>query len=390
MKKIDTSIVELEQLAKAGAYFISGWDKSEDEIEAPIGIVEKAIRLPEYNRYFFMSTIPETKVKFCENLLLHEKISVGVKHISIAPSGTSAMFLSILVIKDIYTISNVLLISPTYYANIKTVQTLGMNLFYFQSSLFEEYAIDLVKFEENILKNKIQLIILVDPLFGSGVSIDLPLYRNIIEIADRHNVWVLIDYIYGGMNWGESATIVNKPLVDMVTQSPKVVLVESISKRLFLNGMKNAIIYANPQLVEKIDEMSESFVGSISCTQHEMFNQLYDSQNRKTVLASIDKNIKYLSDTFETVKSSLLGSNSLFSLVDCGYFFLMGIPIDRIGGLVDMKAALSIADKTNIVTIPHSRYLFELPNYYTFRVNLSMEKTSLLKNINILRDAYLN
>ena len=392
MKRIDTDIADLELRANRGAFFISGWDKSEDIMNAPSNLAEEAAhKQTGYNRYFFMSTIPEAKKRFCQDVFgVNDNNKINSNCISIAPNGTAGTFLSILAIKDVYGISNVLLISPTYYADINVVQTLGMSLFFLQANPFCSNLIDFNKLEENILQNNIQLIIIIDPPLGTGIAIDMLTYSNIWNLARKYDIWVLIDYVYGGMEWERPVAIVNEKLLQMIIESPKAILIESISKRLFFNGAKNAVIYTNPRLVKVIEEMSESFIGSFSCVQYELFNQIYDRKNRQVVLMQIEKNIEYVKSTFELIKSTTLGYDILLSHANCGYFALIGVPIKRLGGLTDKQAAFCIADKTNILTIPHTRYLFDLKDYYCFRINLAMDRLSLVKSINLLLDTYFD
>lgn len=60
----------------------------------------------------------------------------------------------------------------------------------------------------------------------------------------------------------------------------------------------------------------------------------------------------------------------------------MGVPKYCFRTSNDDKISEELSDKLNIITIPHSRYLFFSSKYYWFRINLSYPKEILLSNIN--------
>lgn len=53
-----------------------------------------------------------------------------------------------------------------------------------------------------------------------------------------------------------------------------------------------------------------------------------------------------------------------------------------------METAIRILKRSNVMTIPHDRYLYFTPKKYTFRINLSVQKDSLLRGIKNLLQLY--
>ena len=341
------------------------------------------------NSYFFMNNYHKERNKFAADIIASNNINISADNISIASNGTSAIFISILSIKHKHNISNVLLISPTYFTNINVIELLRMNLHYHQVDIFGDKKFGFDEIRKNIINNKIDLIIITDPLFGMGLSISKTDYDSIINIANEFGIWIIIDYIYGGMEWNLPVNVVNGYLIENVVNYQKIIIIESISKRLFLNGIKFSIIYSNANIICTIEELSESFIGSSSYVQNELFTQIYEPSNVPVVIEQIKKNIEFTKQTFCNVKSALLGTDAFLTSCDSGYFALLGIPIHRLNKLSGNKAAVAILDRVNILTIPHSRYLFKDKRYYFFRINLSMNRELLLLNINKLSDSYL-
>jgi aspartate/methionine/tyrosine aminotransferase len=389
--KFITNIDDLERHINSETIFLSGWDKEPSIMNISPLVIATAANgyINKYNSYFFMSECDGIKKDFFSDILFPSSINLSADNIAIAPNGTSAIFLSILSIKNKFNISNVLLISPIYFSIINVIQMLNMNLYYYKVNIHDSDIFNFDKLKSFIINKKIELVIVTDPLFGTGIPISLENYNNIISIAKRLGVWIIFDYVYGGMEWNLPVSIVNKYLVETIIDYPNIIVVESISKRLFLNGIKFSIIYSNTNIIHIIEDLSESFIGSYSYIQNELFMQIYKPTNKTIIIEQIIDNIENIKQTFFGVKSALLGKNIFISDCSSGYFALMGIPIRELKGLTEAEFAVSIVKKFNILTIPHSRYLFKDDDYYYFRINLSMDKAKLIMNINKLLDTYL-
>jgi aspartate/methionine/tyrosine aminotransferase len=390
MERIITDIGDIEKYTNPETFFISGWDKDPATMNFFTSIIPDAVNCykNKQNSYYFMSGNEELKEHFLDKIINPHHINISTNNISIAPNGTSGIFLCILLIKNVFKVSNVLLISPTYFTNINVIRMLDMKLYHYQIDIVGNEIINFNELKKKVSDNNIELIIITDPIFGAGISISKQDYVNILNLAKDFGIWVIIDYIYGGMEWDQPTTIINKYILKLIVDYPRIFIIESISKRLFLNGIKFAIIYSNSGLIDVIEETSESFIGSSSYVQHELFKRIYEPSNIPTIINHIEKNIEYIKLTYNSIRSALLGKNVFLSDCTSGYFALMGIPIQQLNNLSNNEATFAIIDKVNIFTIPHSRYLFECKDYYYFRINLSLDRALLIKNINKLLDAY--
>lgn len=75
-----------------------------------------------------------------------------------------------------------------------------------------------------------------------------------------------------------------------------------------------------------------------------------------------------------------------FYMSNCesGYYCLMNIPYTLFKTKNNMKIAESILKSLGILTIPHDRYLYFDDRYYSFRMNLTVDKNKLLISIDKL------
>jgi len=391
MDSFSSNIDYLEKYTNPETFFLSGWNKEPTIMNMSTPLIADAACCfkDKQNSYYFMSENYEVKKRFFDDIISTNIMNVSANNISIAPNGTSALFLAILSIKHKYDISGVILISPIYFSIINVIQMFSLNLHYYQADIFSNDIIDFDELKKVIKNNDIGLLIITDPLFGTGIPIDESNYKSIIKMASEFGIWVMVDYTYGGMEWERPVTFINRFLVETIVNYPKILFVESISKRLFINGIKFAIMYANSDIINTIEDMSESFIGSFSYVQDELFRRIYEPANASFVIKQIEKNIDHIKQTFASVKSVLLGKNQFISNCASGYFALMRIPLQRLNGLSGNDAAIAMINKVNIFTIPHSRYLFMSKDDYYFRINLSADRSLLLLNINKLSDTYL-
>lgn len=149
-----------------------------------------------------------------------------------------------------------------------------------------------------------------------------------------------------------------------------------MSKRVFLNGIKSSIAGASADLIRKMELKSVHLAGSLSYVQVEMLKELYSGENTAFIERIIEKNIEYFRQNFELLKTLCRGTPVRIMPCAEGYFCLAEIP--NPSGEDSMEMAVRIIKRSNVMTIPHDRYLYFTPQKYTFRINLSVQKEKLL------------
>lgn len=172
----------------------------------------------------------------------------------------------------------------------------------------------------------------------------------------------------------------------MVLKSKYCILYESISKKIFLNGIKSAIIYSNPEIIRQINIDSEICQGGISFVQESLLNVIYEHRFKSSIIKTIQEAINYAQNNYNLIKTLLMDTDFLICKSNSGYFTLIAIPLKYFKNKDDKSIAKEICQKYNILTIPHSRYYFNLPNFYCFRVNLAQETFPLISGIKKLLD----
>lgn len=248
-------------------------------------------------------------------------------------------------------------------------------------------SIPIDKIKETIEKNQINLLILNDPLFGTGISIKDNTYIELSKTCNKLRCFFLIDYIYGGMEWNKSLKIVNNFLFSLCMANENIILLESIAKRVFLNGIKNAVLVANEDMIHIIEKNSVYLVGSMAYLQVNMFKQLYSKENRNAILSLINNNIEFCKYNYNIINELLLYSNIKLLQCDSSCFCLIGIPIIT-KTQTSTEMAKEIFEKTNILLIPHDRYLLFSNEYHYFRINLLLKQDCLIRGIKKIKELF--
>lgn len=196
-----------------------------------------------------------------------------------------------------------------------------------------------------------------------------------------------MDYVYGGLAWhieNPSYYIFNYPVYEAINSSEQYIFIESISKRIFLNGAKFALVFSSENLMRRILRLSVFMVGSMALQQVKLVPQIYSTSSEDALIDLIKKNAIIASNRYQIVKNLLAETNIELSSAGCGYFALMFVPTSNLKD--DIEYSIDILNKTGVLTTPHSRYLLKEKDRYSFRINLLLDKNSLIKGITKIID----
>ena len=362
-------------------FFISDWDLHNPQFynipscfTNPTNLSEE---IPAIKQYYFVNEMEIYKRYFAKNQKLPEEIA---KNISIFPNGTVAAYLILELLFEKGTL-NSLLLSPTYFTYIDMLKKLHGSIYYYQ--VLDDNGnlkFDIAELEQQLISQRIELLIITDPLFGSGISLTEDFYTKIFNICHHLNIFIFIDYIYGGMPWNNNINLLSE--LNIFNHNENVFIFRSLSKNLFLNGAKTCLVYGPQRYISEIEKQSVYKLGSLSYKQLEVFLNLYSDNNKNIVETYIQNICNYCSINYEILSSLCVKTKVKLASCQGGMFCIMGIPKYCFRTLNDDKISEELSDKLNIITIPHSRYLFFSNKYYWFRINLSYPKEILLSNVN--------
>ena len=365
---------------------MSTWDRNIELEDIPTRTIYNAIkiRLHDINKYHYMDEMDEVKSYLCKEF---ENLGIKLIHpqnIAIGSNGTNSAYLTIKCIEKKRKI-RALLLTPIYFTYIKLFNDLCDTIEFYQVLDNDHICIDYSEIEAIIKNKSINLIVINNPLFGCGIHFEKSTYKTLIDICVRNHSILFIDNIYGNMLWHKQNKIIDTFIINEILDNKPVIMIDSLTKRLFINGIKNSIIYANEEIINSIEKFSVYSTGCLTYSQISLIKELYSTKNRLTTDKYIKKNINIAKNNYELLKS--LTSDCDMSLLncDCGYFTLCKIPYCFFQNKVDMLIAKEILINCNVLTIPHDRYLYFDNNSYCFRINLMLKRNELIDGINRIK-----
>lgn len=370
----------LELASNENAYFISSWDKNDRILNINANLIEQSIHQQEHKNTYIMSKDMKILKKQISSYISKQGVEAPKECITIVSNGTSAAFISLLqTFKRGAT--NFLFIGPIYFTYIHLLNIFEKKIYHYHINLFEKITFDFTKLEKEIQENDIHSLILIQPFFGSGIALNDSILEKFISLCEKQHIYLLIDYVYGNMEWDSLSHIHNTKLIQMAINSDFCILYESISKRIFLNGMKNAIIFSSSKFISDINIDSEICLGSISYIQESLLHTIYCPSNITNVNQFIINALDCALNNYNLLCTSILGTDIKLCKSTCGYFTLMAIPKIHFKSSKDQDIINELYNRTSIVTIPHSRYYYNSSEYYCFRINLATETYELLNAI---------
>lgn len=381
IKHVDNFSTDIQDILKLArnenSYFISSWDKNDYILNINTDIVKQSICQTEHMNTYIMSKDMENVKKEVLLYLSKQGLEIAVNNMTIVSNGTSAAFISLLQIFKRGAM-NFLCIGPIYFTYIRLLDIFSKNLYYYHLNMFEEIKINFNELKKEIIDNNIQCIILIQPFFGSGINLKESILEKLILLCEEQHIFLIIDYVYGNMDWDSTHHINNIRLIQLITHSKFCISYESISKRIFLNGMKSALIFSSPNFIDSINIDSEICLGSISYIQESLLHTIYSPNTVENVNLFVRNALEFANNNYNLLCTLILRSDLQITQSTCGYFTILGIPKKYFSSSSDRAIMNELYDKTGVVTIPHSRYYYNSSKYYCFRINLASDTHDLL------------
>lgn len=392
MRRYDTSIKTILQeknryLQETGAspVFLSDWDSDYNSIRMP-SLNYHNICLSDVQKYYFWTD--EEGYRDTVQTFLYSQFSLSTckDEFTIGSNGTSSIMLALTALKETGN-HRALVLTPVYFSTLNMLDALNFDVVEIRLSDKNNFKIDTEQIDKIIISESLDTLIVTNPFFGCGTELDLDTINRIVDVCNKHDVCLVMDYIYGGMSWKmdkQDYYIFNCPIYNAVRRTNHYVFIESISKRVFLNGAKFALVFASSFLMRRILRLSVFMVGSMAYQQVSLVPQIYSDSSIQSLSSLILDNSQIAQSRYRMIQTMLLDTHITLSKADCGYFALLSIPNKL--HIDDTLFAISILNKTGVLTTPHSRYLYKENGLYSFRINLLLDQKIIIDGISKIRN----
>lgn len=197
-----------------------------------------------FTKYTANAGIPELRSAIVNKLRARNGISVDINDIVVTSGGVAACFTALAAMVNPG--DEVLLADPSWPNYVQMTVLLGVKAVHYRLRL-ENDLIPTVEDIERCITPKTKVLIMNSPGNPTGAITPLPRLREILELAHRHNLWVISDEVYDEI-WFETPPHSLQPL----DTQERVVSVFSFSKTYAMTGWRVGYLTGASEIVSHV------------------------------------------------------------------------------------------------------------------------------------------
>ena len=331
--------------------------------------------------FYFSSENNECQEIICNYINSYYNIDLSKKQIIVGNNATSLICFYIIQLSSLG-VKNYLGLTPIYYSFVDAIKTSNSNIVFYQLNPLSKDSI-VNDVEKAIKEYNIQAIIITDPIFCFGITIDQTLLDDLIALANRYGCYIIADLTREGLIWSNSEELIINDSITTYCKADKFAAIYSPCKKMFANGVKTAILLVSDENIDRLFSYQDSFIGSISSMQIKFLCLLFSKEYNKYVSSKIVSNKKLIKSNFDKIYAILLGSNLSLIKPDCGNYTVAKFEKKK---YTEHEIFDLLYKNLNIVSLPMTLYNYFDDKSYLFRINLSIKSNFLIDAILKLRE----
>ncbi|MCP9751490.1 aminotransferase class I/II-fold pyridoxal phosphate-dependent enzyme [Ferruginibacter sp. HRS2-29] len=359
--------------------FISDWDAINPLAMYPYKLIQSslAFQAKDSLKYIFSDELSDLKKQILHSLE-RGRCNIEKENIAVTVSGTASLFLSLSALYKLG-VRNFLVFTPTYYTIPDTLKDLGANIYYYHLYDYLDFKVDIIDVQKAIEANSIDAIIFSDPIYSAGIEINDATYILLAETCKSKEIWLLCDYSLGGMEWSNRDNLLlNSFKLGLLRQAGKFIFIESLTKRLLINGIKTSLIFCSSRLSSDIEDLASQVYGGFCISQIELIQNLYQKENAAELLSIIQHNKKVIKDNFELLQAFLMDTPYKLYNANSGYFTMIVHKEHNICNVFPQSIIRTFLFKHGVLAFPSFHFSFDQKNKFGFRINLLSDISDML------------
>jgi len=214
------------------------------DLATPPEIVEAAYSAMKAGKTKYSSSYGEKKLRD----KIAELNGVNTENVVITPGSKWGIFATMFLMMKGG--GNVIIPTPYWTAYALISKSLGAQTKLLKTDLENEWKVDLNKLE-NLIDKDTRMIILNNPNNPTSKVMDAKTLDGIVEIANKKNITILSDEVYGTIAFTKSKSILD------YGDGSKHILSNGFSKTFTMTGWRVGYIIANKPLVDKITKLNQ-------------------------------------------------------------------------------------------------------------------------------------
>lgn len=230
----------------------------EPSFTTPAHIIEaaKEAAMAGYTRYGPNGGLVSLRELLVEKVSRVNGLDVSMDQVVVTPGGMNALYSTYLALLD--SGDEVLLPTPGFPNMDSMVTLLGGRPVFYELLPTDRYLPDIERLE-SLVTDRTKLLFINTPANPTGAVYPASLMRDLVEFADRHDLWILCDEVYDELLLTDEVVHTSAGLFDT---DGRVITVFSFSKVYAMTGWRVGYAVAPPEIAQLLRTLQEP---QVSC-----------------------------------------------------------------------------------------------------------------------------
>lgn len=352
---------------------ISDWHNDPGDLVLPSTLLSTLnVDANAITRYRFLDTVRDTKHQIVSFYRECCAIELPNDSLTICQNGTAALNLIIKSLVD-DCVRRILVVTPAYFSLLSVSNLYRLNTVYAHADLLEDLDVNADRVLKVAQEQMVDAIFLTNPVFSTGTALSLDSLQCLAYHVEHTGKWLILDETLAGLPWHFDCQypFVTSAMKLLMTHS-RCIYLWSVSKALFLNGLKHALVFAPPRITKKIERAADLLVGGLTATQIALIEQIYCQSSKTSLQECARQNVAQFSATYDLCATCLYGTTFQLTSVDIGFHTVAFIPKKQKNSSIHAREiACAMIDQHGVSAIPLAHFGFPPFSPIGFRINLS-------------------
>jgi aspartate aminotransferase len=230
----------------------------EPDFPTPEHVVEAAARAARegHTRYTPNAGIPALREALADKVGRVNGYAAGADQVVVSAGGVEAIHATLTTLADPG--DEVLLPDPTWPDFVQMTALLGTPARFYHQTADTDYLPDIAELEE-LVGERTRVLVLNSPSNPLGSVIPARRLVELVEFAERHDLWVISDECYDEINFDGDfvSTMAAAP-------SPRIVSIYSFSKVYAMTGWRIGYAVAPPEVAAALTRLQEPIISCVN------------------------------------------------------------------------------------------------------------------------------
>jgi bifunctional pyridoxal-dependent enzyme with beta-cystathionase and maltose regulon repressor activities len=275
-----------------------------------------------------------------------------------------------------------LVITPVYYSIIDTLTDFKRSIYFYHLLDSNSFQINIDELNWIVKSQYIEVIILTDPIYCSGIEIEGIIYQELVEISQKNHVTLLIDGTLSGLEWNKSScTFFDKRKFDALKRSYDFIYINSEPKSYFMNDLKYALLISSSKNITLIEDLASQVSGGLNKFQINLFRAFHSKTGKMELNKCKSHNLSTLRSNYNLLRTALINTEFALYPTNSGYFTMIFSKEAKLKDYDPKKLTKNLLYNMNILPLLGHYFTFFKENKLSIRVNLMKNFSHILPNL---------